>query len=609
MVAVLSGNAEEITSRTEHRVFPPAGVLIIEELSIVSLKFRAVRTILAVFCLLLFCAAPASAGPFENGKAALHRYDYETALRLLQPLAEKGDAEARFTVCEISHDSEKLEKWCLPAMRQFREAADQGKTRAMWRLGEMYLYGLNVPDDEKDMWRLRQILDLPNDEAEADKWFQKALQSWRPQAEQGNAEAQFRLGWMYYYGEGVTEDRGEAMDWWRRAAEQGYAVAQFRLGRSYADGDGAKEDKAAAAKWWRLSADAGNVEAQHDLGWLYYLGAGVQQDFAEAARYWRMAALQGDSLTQRQLGDLYYSGKGVNQDYAQAALWYRKAAEQGDVDAQNDLAAQYAEGKGVEQDAAEAAKWSARGGGKFNVYARNSEAGMVLGVVVLVVFAAFAWAVRTRGDAGLSRKSDALTAGDAPAGPAASVPKPAYAGFIQRAVAFQIDLVNLLAISYLARFIVAENRENFRLYNLFVELLQAGYFTVFECSSWRATPGKKLFRIYVAGEDGERISPSRALLRYLILVISCLPIILFSFSDEANTYATDRDYREGTDPALLLRFAWFAAVNIIFFWLPIIFTKQKTGLHDFWTRTRVFRQEKGQFLVPHRRDPATEAGS
>jgi TPR repeat protein len=38
----------------------------------------------------------ASAGPFEDGEAALQRSDYATALRLFEKLAEQGDSRAQY---------------------------------------------------------------------------------------------------------------------------------------------------------------------------------------------------------------------------------------------------------------------------------------------------------------------------------------------------------------------------------------------------------------------------------------------------------------------------------------------------------------------------------
>ena len=52
----------------------------------------------------------------------------------------------------------------------------------------------------------------------------------RKAAEQGNAAAQYELGDMYYWGQGVPRDYTEAMKWYRKAAEQGFAAAQYELG-------------------------------------------------------------------------------------------------------------------------------------------------------------------------------------------------------------------------------------------------------------------------------------------------------------------------------------------------------------------------------------------
>jgi hypothetical protein len=38
------------------------------------------------------------AGPFDDAGAACQRGDYETALRLLRPLAERGDNYAQFSL-------------------------------------------------------------------------------------------------------------------------------------------------------------------------------------------------------------------------------------------------------------------------------------------------------------------------------------------------------------------------------------------------------------------------------------------------------------------------------------------------------------------------------
>ena len=78
---------------------------------------------------------------------------------------------------------------------------------------------------------------VPQDYAEAVKWFRKA-------AGQSNPMAQYNLGVMYNMGRGVTQDYAEAVKWFRKAAGQGYALAQFSLALMYDKGRGVTQDYA-----------------------------------------------------------------------------------------------------------------------------------------------------------------------------------------------------------------------------------------------------------------------------------------------------------------------------------------------------------------------------
>ena len=81
-------------------------------------------------------------------------------------------------------------------------------------------------------------------------------------AEQGDASAQFNLGFMYDLGEGVPENDAEAVRLFRLAAEQGYAEAQHNLGLKYARGEGVPEDDVQAYAWFSLAATQGQGFAQ-----------------------------------------------------------------------------------------------------------------------------------------------------------------------------------------------------------------------------------------------------------------------------------------------------------------------------------------------------------
>jgi uncharacterized protein len=68
------------------------------------------------------------------------------------------------------------------------------------------------------------------DDAYARGDYATTLRLVRPLADRGDADAQYRLGFMYAHGEGVTQDYVFAVIWYRKAAEQGYGDAQYVLG-------------------------------------------------------------------------------------------------------------------------------------------------------------------------------------------------------------------------------------------------------------------------------------------------------------------------------------------------------------------------------------------
>lgn len=122
-------------------------------------------------------------------------------------------------------------------------------------------------------------------EAYQEKDWLKAVQVWRPLAQAGDREAQYRLGVMYAEGKGVAPNDAEAALWFERAAEQGEPMAQYNLGASYVEGTGVRKDMTAAAKWFRRAADQGIPLAQLNLGLLYASGNGVPQDNIEALKW------------------------------------------------------------------------------------------------------------------------------------------------------------------------------------------------------------------------------------------------------------------------------------------------------------------------------------
>jgi uncharacterized protein len=164
---------------------------------------RTFKAAVAALVLAVGLAGSAAAGPFEDGTAAARVGDYDTAMRLIRPLAEQGDRSAQTF------------------------------------LGHLY-------------WII-----IPPDYAAAASWYGKA-------AEQGDAFAQDRLAYQYANGLGVTQDYAAAAGWYRKAADQGQADAQAGLGFQYANGLGVSQDHVTAHMWFSLASARGNRDAAKD---------------------------------------------------------------------------------------------------------------------------------------------------------------------------------------------------------------------------------------------------------------------------------------------------------------------------------------------------------
>jgi hypothetical protein len=89
--------------------------------------------------------------------------------------------------------------------------------------------------------------------------YATAIQLWRPLADRGDAEAQFRIGLMYVFGTGVPQDYVAAVNWTRKAADRGNAEAQMHLGFMYEAGEGVRQDHAAALRWTRKALARGRL--------------------------------------------------------------------------------------------------------------------------------------------------------------------------------------------------------------------------------------------------------------------------------------------------------------------------------------------------------------
>lgn len=93
----------------------------------------------------------------------------------------------------------------------------------------------------------------------------------------------------------IAQGTGEApaVTQYRIAAEQGNANAQFKLGEAYYDGQVVAQDRQQAVRWFNAAAEQGHVEAQYTLGFIYQMGRGVSSDPSQAIAWYEKAAAQG----------------------------------------------------------------------------------------------------------------------------------------------------------------------------------------------------------------------------------------------------------------------------------------------------------------------------
>jgi uncharacterized protein len=156
------------------------------------------------------CIVPALAEPLQDGIAAVQRKDYPAALRLLEPLAQSGNAVAQLHLGLLHYHGHGVRENDAQALKWFERAARQGLAAAQFQVGNMYAYGLADPGSGVDPSRL------------AAQWYFEA-------ARQGLADAQYSLGILFLTGTGVQQSAEEAERWIGRAAAQGHADASAYL--------------------------------------------------------------------------------------------------------------------------------------------------------------------------------------------------------------------------------------------------------------------------------------------------------------------------------------------------------------------------------------------
>lgn len=150
-------------------------------------------------------------------------------------------------------------------------------------------------------------------------------------ANSGDIEAAYKLGCMYFSGEGAYLDKTLATTWWEKAANSGHIYAMERLAVCYQNGYGVSKDKEKCKYWYDKGAESGNAFCQYQVGKNYLIGLrGYARDSIKA-EYFLLASVTNNFPDDRVFGracrdlSMLYSDALPNKD--KAFYWLKKAAD------------------------------------------------------------------------------------------------------------------------------------------------------------------------------------------------------------------------------------------------------------------------------------------
>lgn len=226
-----------------------------------------------------------------RGYAEFKMAHYAAAKRIWEALDARNFGEAAFNLGILYEDGLGVPRDSQRALAYYRRGADNGSSKATFRLGVIYWFG--TPEIPRDVAEGRRYLALAAADGDQDaaRYLREATASTDATADPlaaadrataqgkpaeavailnaaaaaGDRRAQTRLAWSYEAGRGVERDLAKAAEWFRRAADAGDGEAMYALAVMHSTGTGQTKDPATADAWLRKSAAAGYAPAISDL--------------------------------------------------------------------------------------------------------------------------------------------------------------------------------------------------------------------------------------------------------------------------------------------------------------------------------------------------------
>ncbi|KAL4155721.1 hypothetical protein PRNP1_007826 [Phytophthora ramorum] len=192
--------------------------------------------------------------------------------------------------------------------------------------------------------------------------------------QQEQPESLYLLAMMKFYGHGVDQNVGAAVNLLGRASEQGHRDAEFALGVLYGRGEGVPPSDSLSASWLARSAARGHTDAKwmlavmynegrgakFHLGVMHEYGRGVTQDFKRAAELYQQAHAQQVPDASYYLGLMHTQGRGVAQSFERAREYFQHAVDLGSAQAMYALGQMHIHGQGSAVDYTQALYWLKR---------------------------------------------------------------------------------------------------------------------------------------------------------------------------------------------------------------------------------------------------------
>lgn len=112
-------------------------------------------------------------------------------------------------------------------------------------------------------------------------------------AEQGNAEAQYKVGEMYETGKGADKNIEQAREWYDKSAKQGHKKAEYKLLYIEISMNGLNDFSKTQLATLRIEAANGNADAQYFIGKMFATGVGVPKSLEDALTWLNKATFNG----------------------------------------------------------------------------------------------------------------------------------------------------------------------------------------------------------------------------------------------------------------------------------------------------------------------------